>query len=125
MSGRVVHFEIPFDDGDRARTFYSEVFGWEVMPIPELEYTLVNSGPSGETGPTEPGYIGGGLTQRSELNSAPNVVLDVGNIEDALEKVNDAGGSTLSGRQAVGDMGFAAYFRDTEGNVIGLWESAG
>jgi predicted enzyme related to lactoylglutathione lyase len=27
MSGKVVHFEIPFDDGDRARTFYGETFG--------------------------------------------------------------------------------------------------
>jgi hypothetical protein len=26
-------------------------------------------------------------------------------------------------RSAVGAMGFAAYFRDTEGNVVGLWES--
>ena len=31
MSGKVVHFEIPFDDGDRARNFYREVFGWQLM----------------------------------------------------------------------------------------------
>ncbi len=29
------------------------------------------------------------------------------------------------GKTPVGDMGFAAYFKDTEGNVIGLWETAG
>lgn len=27
-------------------------------------------------------------------------------------------------RQPVGDMGFVAYFRDPEGNIVGLWENA-
>jgi hypothetical protein len=55
MSGRVVHFEIPYDDGDRARAFYNKVFGWEVMEMPEMSYTMATSGPSGDEGPTEPG----------------------------------------------------------------------
>ncbi len=37
MSGRVVHFEIPFDDGDRARAFYGSVFGWSIMAMPERQ----------------------------------------------------------------------------------------
>ena len=28
--GRVVHFEIPFDDADRARNFYRDVFDWQI-----------------------------------------------------------------------------------------------
>jgi predicted enzyme related to lactoylglutathione lyase len=31
---------------------------------------------------------------------------------------------TVSDREPVGDMGFAAYFKDTEGNLVGLWETA-
>jgi predicted enzyme related to lactoylglutathione lyase len=125
MSGRVVHFEIPFDDGDRARAFYATAFGWQVMPIPEMGYTIVMSGPSGDQGPTEPGFINGGMMQRSEQFRGPNVVIDVANLEDALAAVNAAGGSTVAERQAVGDMGSVAYFRDTEGNLVGLWETAG
>jgi len=30
MAGRVVHFEIPYDDGERARRFYAEAFGWQL-----------------------------------------------------------------------------------------------
>ncbi|MFP5371081.1 MAG: VOC family protein, partial [Actinomycetes bacterium] len=41
MSGRVVHFEIPFDDGDRARAFYKEAFDWQLMEMPEMGYTIV------------------------------------------------------------------------------------
>src|SRR5206468_13128998 len=55
MSGRVVPFEIPYDDGDRARSFYERAFGWQLMVIPDMGYTLVMSGPSGDQGPTEPG----------------------------------------------------------------------
>ena len=93
------------------------------MPLPEMGYTLVTSGPSGDQGPTEPGFINGGMMQRQEPFTAPNIVIDVDNLEDALKAVNDAGGSTVSERQAVGDMGFAAYFKDPEGNLVGLWEN--
>jgi uncharacterized protein len=124
MSGRVVHFEIPYDDGDRARAFYQNAFGWQVMPMPDMSYTLVMSGPSGDQGPTEPGFINGGMMQRQEPFTAPNIVIDVANLEDALRAINEAGGATVAERQAVGDMGFAAYFTDSEGNLVGLWETA-
>ena len=123
MPGRVVHFEIPHDDGDRARSFYARAFGWQVQHMPEMEYTIVTTGPSGDQGPSEAGFINGGLMQRQDEYKAPNIVIDVDNIEDALKAVNDAGGTTVHGRMEVGDMGFAAYFNDTEGNLIGLWET--
>ena len=65
MSGRVVHFEVPFDDGDRARSFYKDVFGWQLQEMPEMNYTLVTSGPSGDSGPTEAGFINGGMMARA------------------------------------------------------------
>ena len=54
----------------------------------------------------------------------PNVVIDVASVDDALDAVEGAGGKRLTDKQAVGEMGFTAYFSDTEGNVVGLWESA-
>ncbi|MBB3086801.1 VOC family protein [Geodermatophilus sabuli] len=126
MSGRVVHFEIPFDDGDRARSFYKEAFGWQVQEMPEMAYTLVTTGPSGDQGPTEAGFVNGGMLARADATSAgPVVVVDVESIDVALERVTELGGATVSPKTAVGDMGFAAYVRDPEGNVVGLWESAG
>ena len=124
MTGRVVHFEIPYDDGDRARAFYEQAFGWQLMQIPDLGYTLAMTGPSGEEGPNESGFINGGMMQREGPYKAPSLVIDVANLETALATVNEAGGSTVSERQPVGDMGFTAYFTDTEGNLVGLWENA-
>jgi hypothetical protein len=126
MSGKVVHFEIPYDDGDRARKFYGDTFGWQLMTMPEMGYTMVTTGPSGETGPSEPGYINGGMFERSAdyPGKGPNVVIDVASIDDALRDVEAAGGTPAGEKMPVGDMGFAAYFLDTEGNVICLWETA-
>ena len=124
MSGRLVHFEIPFDDGERARTFYREAFGWSVMTMPEMDYTMVSTGPSSEEGgPSEPGYIGGGMLQRSAAQQSPVVVVDVDDIDAALKKIEGLGGKTVVSRQPVGEMGFSAYFTDTEGNLTGLWQT--
>jgi predicted enzyme related to lactoylglutathione lyase len=66
------------------------------------------------------------MLKRGEENpvKAPNLVIDVPDIDEALSKVETAGGKTVTQRMPVGDMGFAAYFTDTEGNLLGLWETA-
>jgi predicted enzyme related to lactoylglutathione lyase len=125
MSGRVVHFEIPFDDGDRVRRFYTEAFGWEVEQLPELSYTLVATGPGRGEGPSEPGFINGGMMAREGSPSTGTIVtLDVDSIDEALTRISELGGSVLVPKQPVGHFGFSAYVRDCEGNVIGLWETA-
>jgi predicted enzyme related to lactoylglutathione lyase len=124
MTGRVVHFEVPFDDGDRARSFYKTAFGWDIMPMPELNYTIVSTGPSGDQGPTEPGYIGGGMMERSDPFKGPVIIVDVDDINATLAQVEELGGKTVRPRQEIGQMGFAAYFTDPEGNLMGLWQTA-
>lgn len=124
MTGRVVHFEIPFDDQERAHRFYAEAFGWTLNSLPEMHYVLATTGPSDQGPPSEPGFINGGLMERAQPVSGPVLVVDVDDIEAALEKVESLGGSTVSAKQAVGEMGFAAYFQDCEGNLMGLWQNA-
>ncbi|MPZ95555.1 MAG: VOC family protein [Propionibacteriales bacterium] len=125
MSGRVSHFEIPADDVKRAQAFYAEAFGWNVVPMPEMGYTTVGTTPSDEQGrPTEVGGINGGMMQRQEPITGPVITIDVEDIDAALAKVTAQGGATVVGKQAAGDMGFTAYFTDSEGNTLGLWQSA-
>lgn len=125
MSGRVVHFEIPYDDGNRARKFYADAFGWQVDHLPEMDYTMLGTGPTTEQGPpSEPGFINGGMAQRGGPISAPVVTIEVDDIDAALERVEKLGGTTVAPRMPVGEMGFAAYFQDTEGNVTGLWQNS-
>lgn len=125
MAGRVVHFEVPFDDVDRATSFYRDVFGWQVQSAPELQYHLVTTGPVGDQGmPSEPGFINGGMFARQPTVSQPVITIDVDDIDATLAEIESRGGSTVEKKSPVGDMGFAAYFTDCEGNLLGLWQSA-
>lgn len=125
MSGSVVHFELPADDLERAQGFYRDAFGWSINPMPEMQYTMVSTGPVGEdTRPSERGVINGGLAARSGPLAAPVVTIGVDDVDAALQKVEELGGKTVQGKMPVGDMGFAAYFQDTEGNTVGLWQNA-
>lgn len=53
------------------------------------------------------------------------ITLEVDDMEAALQRVRDRGGEVVGEATKVGEMGYAAYFRDTEGNLMGLWQSAG
>ena len=122
---KVVHFELPADDLPRARKFYSDVFGWQSDEIPQMQYALVQTAPSDEQGlPKEPGSVNGGMMQRTEMIAGPVITIDVADIDAAAGTIETNGGRMLRGKTQVGDMGFAAYFKDTEGNVVGLWQNA-
>lgn len=125
MSGEVVHFEIPADDIERAQTFYRDAFGWAIDPAPGMAYSMVRTASSGDDGsPVEPGAINGGMLERQAPIVGPVVVVDVDDIDAALRRIEELGGKTAISKQPVGDMGFSAYFTDTEANLIGLWETA-
>jgi uncharacterized protein len=128
IMSKVIHFEIPADDLDRAKSFYGAVFGWELQttPVDGGEYTSVKTTEADEQTqlPLEPGAINGGMFQRNEgLPSSPVITIDVDGIDDALKQIEAEGGSTVTPRTAIPGMGAFAYFKDPEGNVMGLWET--
>jgi predicted enzyme related to lactoylglutathione lyase len=122
---KVVHFEVPFEDGERATTFYREAFGWRLDSMPNFEYTMVTTTPMDEQGrPTEPGAINGGMLHRTGPITSPVITIGVDDLDEALARVEKLGGKVAIGRNAVGELGYSAYVHDTEGNLIGLWQSA-
>jgi predicted enzyme related to lactoylglutathione lyase len=122
---KVVHFEVPFDDGPRATAFYREAFGWQLNSMPEMQYTMVTTTGTDEQGRlAEAGGINGGMLAKQGPITAPVITIGVDDLDDAVARVEKLGGKVAIGRQTVGDMGFSAYFHDTEGNLIGLWQNA-
>jgi predicted enzyme related to lactoylglutathione lyase len=87
---RVIHFEVPVDDPERAKKFYTDVFGWKISKMPgPMDYWLVTSGPDSQPG------INGALTRRSALNPGTVNTIGVESLESAVEAVTKAGGKTL------------------------------
>lgn len=121
---KVVHFELPFDDKNRAKKFYSEIFGWQINEMPEIPYTVVTTTPPDEHMiPIEPGAINGALVERSVDSPGPVITISVDSIDEHLQKVRAAGGKVITPKGEVPNMGYFAYISDTEGNIIGLWEN--
>ncbi len=120
---KVVHFEIPVDDIKRAGKFYSVVFGWGIMSVPGMDYTLVTTTETGEDRmPKQAGAINGGMMKRSGPIKSPVITVSVKNVDDAVKKIKNNGGKIIMDKFKVGDIGFSAYVEDTEGNLIGVWE---
>lgn len=121
---KVIHFEIPADDVERGRQFYKSVFGWAVNPTPEMGYTLLVTVPSDENGqPLKDCAINGGMLERHDPVISPIITIQVDDIEAKGKEIEGAGGTLIKEKIKVGDMGFAAYFKDTEGNVLELWQN--
>jgi predicted enzyme related to lactoylglutathione lyase len=64
------------------------------------------------------------MMQRGMPVGGPVLTIDVEDIDAALQLIQKLGGTTVTAKQVVGDMGFSAYFKDPEGNLLGLWQTA-
>jgi len=117
---RVVHFEIHADDPERAMRFYSSVFGWEFLEWKgPYEYWVIRTGPDGEPG------INGGLVRRDPGGRGRSIIafvcsIDVPSVDEYAERVTAHGGAIAIPKTALPGVGWLAYARDTEGNIIGL-----
>lgn len=115
-------FEIPVTDMARAARFYGEIFGVEM-----------NTGPAGGEGYAmsmfpEGGGVGGALVSGEGYvpsASGTQVYLNCNPSLDAvLARVEAAGGQIIVPKTDIGENGFFAFILDSEGNRIGLHESA-
>lgn len=115
--GRVVHFELPADDPERAARFYTEAFGWTVAKWDgPSEYWGVTTGPDEEPG------ISGGLMRRQEGMSGPLNYVGVDSVDDAVARVTAAGGQVAFPKTAIPTVGWWAVVLDTEGNPVAVME---
>lgn len=116
---RVVHFELPADDPERAARFYSDVFGWKVQKWEgPMEYWLLMTGD-----PSKPG-IDGGL-MRACPDSPPRTPINtigVESVDESVARVCGAGGSVAMPKHAIPGVGWIAYCKDTEGVLFGLMQ---
>jgi predicted enzyme related to lactoylglutathione lyase len=122
---KVVHFEIPFDNKERAMRFYTESFGWRLTEMPQMNYVMAQSVDVDDNQmPREPGAINGGLFQRPKEAPSPTIYVDVKSVDEAIKKVQAAGGKVVTPNTPIPGMGAYARVADTEGNVIGLFQGS-
>ena len=113
---KVIHFEIPADDPERAVKFYQKVFDWKIEnwggPV---NYWLATTGPEDEPG------VDGAIKEREDKEGIHNTIA-VASIDDAIQKIEENGGEILIPKTEIPGIGYHAYFKDTEGNILGIME---
>lgn len=108
MDERIDYIELPGADLGTTKAFYATAFGWGFT----------------DYGPTYAAFDGagidGGLDAAPTATTVPLVILKADDLEDALARVEAAGGTVTA---PIFDFpgGRRFHFRDPAGNVLGVW----
>ena len=134
----IVHFEIPADDVERAKKFYSDLFGWKMERWPgtddgkesysspsssNMQYWIIST--IDDKG--NKASISGGLMKRydqpDQHHRQITNFIDVNSVDEYSSKIEKLGGKIVVPKMAVPGMGYFAVCHDTEDNSFGVWES--
>lgn len=116
----IIHFDLSADDTERAKKFYSELFGWEFNELPgQVPYYLIETKDiTGKPGP------GGGMAKRTAPQQGIINYIGVSSIDESIQKVKVLGGKVILEKQVIPGYGVLAVCTDTENNTFGLFEES-
>ena len=118
MGQPVVHFEILGKDGEALKSYYSQLFGWEIDSSNPMNYGIVTR--EGNTNADGAG-IGGGIMGAPEgYDGHVTVYVEVPDVEAALASAVKLGGTRMMGTDKVMDNLIIGLFQDPEGHTIGV-----
>ena len=108
----IAHIEFSSVDREASGKFFSELFGWKVQQMPEMNYATFDTGDG----------IGGGLNPVQEDFPAGTIAVYVhsDDIEATLAEAEKLGGKTIVSKSEIPGVGWFAFFADPTGNRIGL-----
>jgi predicted enzyme related to lactoylglutathione lyase len=120
MGQPVVHFEVVGKDGDKLRSYYSELFGWEFGPtMGPTDYAVTTR--DGNTNADGAGIGGGVGTGPEGYGGHVTFYVEVPDVGAALNKAESLGGTRMMGPEKMSEPPIEiALFSDPEGHVIGL-----
>jgi hypothetical protein len=121
---RLVHFEIHASEPEKLVAFYKRVFDWQITALPAMNYWLINTGDEKSPG------INGGLMKRMGPRAADGqpvnayvCSIDVPSVDDYLKRALEAGATLALAKMAIPNVGWQAYVKDPDGNIVGLHQS--
>ena len=111
MENPVVHFEIGCKDSEKTKKFYSEVFGWNI----------VKNGFSLDIDTNSEKGIRGHITSLGhEPHNYITFYIEVDDINKYIEIITEKGGEIMVGPVALPTGQQFAWFKDIDGNIVGV-----
>lgn len=121
---RAVHFEIHASNPQKLIGFYSSLFGWTFNKWDGGDYWMIHTGAE-----DKPGINGGLMPRRGDIpapNAAVNafvITVDVENVDECVSRAKSAGGSVALPRMPIPGIGWLAYIKDPDGNILGMMQA--
>jgi predicted enzyme related to lactoylglutathione lyase len=121
MGQPVVHFEVVAKDGDKLKSYYAELFGWQIDSNNPMGYGIVDR----ESNVNADGVgIGGGIGPAPEgYDGHVTFYVEVPDVEAALANAERLGGTRMMGPDQVMEGLEIGLFNDPEGHLVGLVKS--
>lgn len=107
----VIHFEMSAKDIEKVKNFYERVFRWQFKKPSNSNYWFIKTGNNKG--------INGGIKKASLDNKVINII-EVRNIEETIKKIKNNNGEIIRKKALVKNIGWLAYFKDTEKNIFGI-----
>jgi predicted enzyme related to lactoylglutathione lyase len=120
----IVHFEIPADDVEKLKKFYSELFGWKIEKLlGPVEYWSIQTVAVNEKGePIRSGVNGGMMKKQNPEHKPVNYIL-VESVDEYVKKIESLDGKIVVPKMEVPGIGWWALALDPEGNQFAILQS--
>jgi uncharacterized protein len=122
MDHTIIHFEIPANDVEKMRKFYSDIFSWKIEKLGFMDYYGITTVPVDAKGNLLRPGVNGGLFKREQAQQRPVNYINVESIDEYSKRIVNAGGKIIVLKTEIPSMGWFALAQDPEGNVFGIFE---
>src|SRR5687768_13732522 len=122
----IVHFDIPSDNLDRTKKFYTELFGWKMEKMPgtgQREEYWMFSTTTNDRGGSEQQTVSGGMMERQMPEEPIMIYIGVDSVTEYSNRVERLGGKVIKQKTEVPGHGWFTICTDTENNGFALWEA--
>ncbi len=125
MDHTIVHFEIPAENVEKLKKFYSGVFGWKIEKAGGemgggMEYWLIGTVPVDEQGRLVRPGVNGGMYKKTDKTMKPVNYINVESADEYIARIKKLGGKIIVPKQEVTQVGWTAIAEDPEGNLFAI-----
>lgn len=117
MSNKLKHFAIYIDDMDRAKTFYSNLFGWDFNSYGPEDFLQIKDSSKKDA------ELIGALQSRKYSPLNDKIIgfecsIEIEDIDATIAIIEENNGEIVMPKTEIPYVGWLVKFLDTEGNIV-------
>lgn len=124
VDNTIIHFEIPGEDLEKLKKFYTKLFDWKIIKAPgPVDYWMIHTVPTDSNGMPLGLGVNGGMYKKEAPSQTVINYIEVEDIDKAVSDIAKLGGTVTMPKQEVMGVGYIAHGVDPEGNHFAVLQS--